>query len=45
MKPFSTDIASPVNLDDLGTLAMDSGNPGTLESVVDNVLGRNFGLD
>jgi uncharacterized protein YkwD len=45
MKPFSTDIASPVNVDDLGALAMDSENQGTLESVVDGVLGRNFGLD
>jgi hypothetical protein len=45
MKPFATDIASPVNLDDAGTLAVDSTNPGSLESVVDNVLGRNFGID
>jgi len=45
MKPFSTDVAAPANLDDAGTLAVDSTKPGALQSVVANVLGRNFGVD
>jgi uncharacterized protein YkwD len=42
MKPFATDASVPV---DLGSISSDGISSSPLETVVDNIIGRNLGLD